>query len=164
MTPGVKGGRKAGNYQWYEIQDAIDYWEEFEQAQIVWGNLAQYPKFAFADAGFYLSAPATMMVSDSEYLLGIMNSRITQYLVSQSAAERQGGFLEFKPMYVSPIAIPDQPENEGISALVSQILAAKHTNPDADVSKLENEIDQIVYLLYDLTPEEIAIVETAETV
>ena len=33
LTPGVKGGRKAGNYQWYEIQDAIDYWEEFEQAR-----------------------------------------------------------------------------------------------------------------------------------
>ena len=161
LTPGVKGGRKAGNYQWYEIQDAIDYWEEFEQAQIVWGNLAQYPKFAFADAGFYLSAPATMMVSDSEYLLGIMNSRITQYLVSQSAAERQGGFLEFKPMYVSPIAIPNQPENEGISALVSQILAAKRANPGADVTTLENEIDQLVYLLYNLTPEEIGIVEEA---
>ena len=138
--------------------------KEFEQSQIVWGNLAQYPKFAFADAGFYLSAPATMMVSDSKYLLGILNSRITRYLVSQSAAERQGGFLEFKPMYISPIAIPDPPENEEISALVSQILDAKYANPDADISDLEKRIDQIVYLLYDLTPEEIAIVEGTENV
>ena len=36
--------------------------------------------------------------------------------------------------------------------------------PDADVSELENEIDQLVYLLYDLTPEEIDIVENAENV
>ena len=27
-------------------------------------------------------------------------------MVSQSAAERQGGFLEYKPMYISPIAVP----------------------------------------------------------
>ena len=156
---------KQGRMPWYVLSRyASDYWQEFEQIQIVWGNLAQYPKFAFADAGFYLSAPATMMVADSKYLLGIMNSRITQYLVSQSAAERQGGFLEFKPMYISPIAIPDPPENEGISTLVSQILDAKRTDPDADVSELENTVDQIVYLLYDLTPEEIAIVEAAENV
>ena len=51
-----------------------------------------------------------------------------------------------------------------IIELVDKILAAKHTDPDADVSELENEIDQIVYLLYKLTPEEIAIVEGAENV
>ena len=156
---------KQGRVPWYALSRyASDYWQEFEQPQIVWGNLAQYPKFAFADAGFYLSAPATMMVSNSKYLLGIMNSRITRYLVSQSAAERQGGFLEFKPMYISPIAIPDQPENEGISALVNQILDAKLINPDEEVPELENEIDQIVYSLYNLTPEEITIVEEAENV
>ena len=148
-----------GKYFW-ELR-ACAYWEEFQEPTIVWGNLAQYPKFAFAEAGFYLSAPATMMVSDSKYLLGIMNSRITRYWVSQSAAERQGGFLEFKPMYISPIAIPDQPENEGISALVSQILTVKRDDPNADVSELENEIDRVVYSLYNLTPDEIAIVEEA---
>ena len=151
-----------GNYFW-ELRSCA-YWEEFEQTQIVWGNLAQSPQFAFADADFYLSAPATMMGSDSKYLLGILNSRITRYLVSRSAAERQGGFLEFKPMYTSLLPIPDPPENEGISALVSQILAAKRTDPAADVSELEDEIDQMVYLLYGLTPEEIAIVEGAENV
>ena len=159
LTPGGKGGRKSGSYQWYEIQDATGYWEEFEKPKIIWGNLAQYPKFALARAGFYLGAPATMMVSDSAYILGIMNSRITQYSVSQVAAERQGGFLEYKPMYISPIAIPDRQENEGVSTLVSQILAAKQSDPNADVTVLEKEIDGVVYSLYDLTLEEIAIVE-----
>ncbi len=151
-----------GSYFW-ELRSCA-YWEGFEQTQIVWGNLAQSPQFAFADAGFYLSAPATMMVSDSKYLLGILNSRITRYLVSQSAAERQGGFLEFKPMYISPLPIPDPPENEEISALVSQILDAADTDPGAEVSELEDKIDQMVYLLYDLDDDEIKIVEGAENV
>ena len=151
-----------GNYFW-ELRSCA-YWEEFERPQIVWGNLAQSPQFAFADADFYLSAPATMMASDSKYLLGILNSRITRYLVSQSAAERQGGYLEFKPMYILLLPIPDPPENEGISALVSQILDTADTDPDTDISELEDEIDQMVYLLYDLTPEEIAIVEGAANV
>ena len=42
--------------------------------------------------------------------------------------------------------------------IVNQILSAKHTDPDADVSPLENEIDKRVYELYNLT-EEIVIVE-----
>ena len=36
---------------------------------------------------------------------------------------------------------------------------AKHKNPDADISASEREIDQLVYQLYDLTPEEIKLVE-----
>lgn len=37
--------------------------------------------------------------------------------------------------------------------------AAKRTNPQADTSKWEDKIDQLVYQLYGLTGEEIAIVE-----
>lgn len=43
--------------------------------------------------------------------------------------------------------------------LVERALAAKRANPQADTSELEREIDQLVYQLYGLTPEEIAIVE-----
>jgi len=39
------------------------------------------------------------------------------------------------------------------------ILAAKKADPDADVAALEAEIDQLVYSLYGLTREEIAIIE-----
>ena len=52
------------------------------------------------------------------------------------------------------------PEKQiSIIELVDQILDAKHINPNADTSALENEIDNLVYALYDLTSEEIAIVE-----
>jgi hypothetical protein len=146
-----------GKYFW-ELR-SCKYWQEFEQNKIVWGNLAIKPKFAFAEAGLYLNAPATMLISNSKYLLGILNSNVTKYLVSKSAAERQGGFLEYKPMYISPLAIPEQPQNELITITVKQLLDTKRENPKTDVSDLEQQIDQIVYELYGLTPEEIAIVE-----
>jgi len=124
----------------------------------VWGNLAKEPKFSFAEPGFYLNAPATMMVSVSRYLLGILNSRITQYLVCQSAAERQGGFLEFKPMYISPLAIPEQPKREKISQLVDQLLTAKGADSKATIIALEASIDAHVAHLYDLTEEEYSLI------
>lgn len=42
--------------------------------------------------------------------------------------------------------------------LVDQILAAKDAEPNADITALENEIDQLVFALYDLTEKEIAAV------
>ncbi|MBN1877215.1 MAG: Eco57I restriction-modification methylase domain-containing protein [Anaerolineae bacterium] len=146
-----------GAYFW-ELR-ACAYWEEFEYEQIVWGNLATQPQFSFTEPGTYLCAPANTIVSDSEYLLGILNSSLTQYLIAQSAAERAGGFLEYKPMYISPLPIPDKPQNETISSLVTRILDTKHIDPNADVSALEAEIDRQVYALYGLTEEEIAVVE-----
>ena len=41
----------------------------------------------------------------------------------------------------------------------NQILATKKKDPNADTSALERQIDKMVYELYGLTPEEIAIVE-----
>ena len=46
--------------------------------------------------------------------------------------------------------------------LVDEIITAKTTTPDADVLSLEKEIDRMVYSLYGLTAEEIAIVEKSQ--
>ena len=46
---------------------------------------------------------------------------------------------------------------------VDRILAAKQRDAEADVSALEREIDELVYALYGLTPEEIKTVEGAES-
>lgn len=42
-----------------------------------------------------------------------------------------------------------------------QILTSKQKDPNADTSALEKQIDQMVYKLYSLTPEEIEIVENS---
>ena len=79
-------------------------------------------------------------------------------------------FLESKPSQAiynfypndwKQLPIPDvSPEQqEPIVKLVDQILDAKRTNLDADVCELEDEIDQLVYELYDLTPNEVEIVD-----
>ena len=70
----------------------------------------------------------------------------------------------FENILIPPITEANQHLVTQIETRVDQILAAKRTAPDTDVSDLEKRIDQIVYLLYDLTPEEIAIVKGAENV
>lgn len=148
-----------GKYFW-ELR-SCKYWDDFDKAQIVWGNLAKEPKFSFSLPGYILCAPATTIISCSSYLLGILNSKLSQYLVKQVAAERQGGFLEFKPMYISSIPIPEQSADEGISAIVQKILKEKNMDI-ASVKGLEHQLNHEVYKLYNLSNDEIEIIENLE--
>ena len=58
-----------------------------------------------------------------------------------------------------PIPIVAYEQQTKIIEHVDQILAIKHVDSNADTSNLENEIDNLVYELYNLTEDEIAIVE-----
>jgi hypothetical protein len=49
--------------------------------------------------------------------------------------------------------------NQPFIIIVDQILAAKKQDPQADIGQWEKEIDQLVYKLYNLTDEEIKIIE-----
>lgn len=48
--------------------------------------------------------------------------------------------------------------------LVNQILEAKKQDPEADTQQLEDEIDHLVYKLYDLTYDEVLIVDPATSI
>lgn len=58
-----------------------------------------------------------------------------------------------------PIIKPDAATRPTLEALVDRVQQAKAADPAADVSALEAEINRLVYRLYGLTEEEIAIVE-----
>ena len=71
--------------------------------------------------------------------------------------------MRFKSIYMEQIPIPATllEKEKPVERLVDRILAAKQRNAEADVSALEREIDELVYGLYSLTPEEIKMVEGA---
>ena len=142
---------------WWELRSCA-YYEGFENPKITWGNLATEPKFAFDDTGSYISAPANIIPTNDLSLLAILNSPISRWWISLQAAVRSGGFLEYKPMYVGEIPIPATTDKEKTPIIerVRTILA----DPDGPhVPRLEAEIDRMVYQLYGLTPDEIAIAE-----
>jgi adenine-specific DNA-methyltransferase len=162
LMPGAPGGRKPGSYEWYEIQDSIAYWQEFEQPKIVIPAIERTVSYAPDLQGHYSNDKTTICVSDQiNYLLALLNSSALWWFIRATAATKQGGFYEFKPMYVGQLPIPSasRADQAALEALVDRILAAKRANPLADVSAWEREIDERVYRLYGLTPEEIKIVE-----
>lgn len=106
LEPGIRGGRKAGPYKWYEVQDSTAYAHLFEKPKIAWGNLARSPKFCWVDAGIYLNAPSPFLVGGDLSLLAILNSPVIHFLVHYTAAVRSGGYREYKNVYIERMPIP----------------------------------------------------------
>lgn len=96
-----------------------------------------------------------------EYLLGILNSKVIFTIIKSISTCLRGGYYSFENKYIKklPIPLPSKTLSKAIESRVIKILALKKKNPDANISALEIEIDQLVYQLYGLTQEEIAIVE-----
>ena len=159
--PGVPGGREPGNYQWYEIQDNIAYWQEFERKKIISTKVSINPTFAIDDEGHYLGNTSYLVAAGPEpnNMLGLLNSKVARCYATSVFVEKQNGWYEVQPAGLEAFPIPTATNTLMISDLVADILATKAENPSADVRALEAEIDQRVYALYGLTAEEIRIVE-----
>ncbi len=116
----------------------------------------------------------TFLLDDNfsyEYVLAILNSKLAEWFYYWFVYNRATRTMHFDGIYMGrlPIKIPNQQNLHlvnSIELLVNQILSFTQSddylsNPQnqAKVKEFENQIDQLVYKLYDLTEEEIKIVE-----
>lgn len=156
---------KAGRVPWYAMSRyASDYWQEFEKPKIVIPAIVQSVEYAPDFGNHYTNDKTTICVADDlNYLLGVLNSKVLWWFIRRIAATKQGGFYEFKPMYVSTLSILAVPteKQKPVERLVERILSAKQRDAGADVSAWERELDDLVFALYGLTPDEIKLVEGA---
>ena len=93
----------------------------------------------------------------TKYVLGVINSKVINWYFMQFQSEGLHCYPDDAKQF--PIAKAPVEQQKIIIGLVDQVLEKKRINHNADTSSLEKEIDQQVYALYNLTPEEIAIIE-----
>ncbi|MFP5997758.1 Eco57I restriction-modification methylase domain-containing protein [Helicobacter pylori] len=106
---------------------------------------------------------------DRFLILGVLNSKLMTYFYKKKffPTHMQGGAFGFDTLSVETLPIPqitksNKPTADKIIALVDKILQAKEKDPKANTQKLEKEIDALVYQLYNLTDEEIKIIENGQ--
>lgn len=144
---------------WWELR-ACDYYREFGKPKIMYQVLQVKPCFIYDDKGLFCNNSIWFIPSNDKALLGILNSKMGWWLISKYCTAIQNGFqLIWK--YFGQIPIPDSTGRPTIRiiSLVDDILITKKSDPAADTSALEAEIDGLVYELYGLNEEEIGIVE-----
>ena len=157
----IKSRKKTQN-AWFETQDAISYYKEFNKKMISWGNLCQSAQYTIIDEGFCISAPSPLITPASPYLLAVLNSKLGDYFIRNMGVIRSGGYFEYKPMFVEQLPVPIITDNEQkpFEELTAEIIKLKKENAETDTSPLEAKIERLIYELYELTPEEIVIVES----
>ena len=124
-SDGAWGGRKAGSYKWYEIQDNIAYWEEFEQPKIIIPAITNAVNYAPDSGGYYSNNKTSLIVPDSiPYVLAILNSQVSWFWTKQTFASKQGGFFDFEPRYTSKIPIPrvEKAKQESIETISEYLI------------------------------------------
>jgi type II restriction/modification system DNA methylase subunit YeeA len=127
------------------------YTDDFYRQKIVWGNLNLKASYAIAPEGFFVNAPCPMIVPANGYLLSVLNSKIADYYIRNLGVTRNGGYFEYKPMFIEQLPVPiiSEKEQTKIASLVKEI----------PTSKAEKLIDETIYQLYNLTAEEINFLE-----
>jgi hypothetical protein len=171
-------GRKPGSYKWYEIQDAVDYHNEFEKPKIIVPAIVKSASYVFDVDGFYSNDKTTIIATDDLYLLGILNSKVSDFVMHSISSTKQGGFFEYKPMYLQQLPIrtidlnnpSEKAVHDKLVSLVDRMLDLHKKKaalpPSAEREKIERKIavtdekiNDIVYGLYGVTDEERGIVE-----
>ncbi|WP_341458254.1 Eco57I restriction-modification methylase domain-containing protein, partial [Bacteroides clarus] len=158
-------GRKPGNYKWFEILDNTAYYREFEKSEkIIWGLTADKWAYTLDTEQHYLPSNAYILTSETipiRFILGLLNSKLLRYYFGFIGVMTAGGAYTLKASTIEalPIAIGTKQQQKEIALKVENILNAKATNKQTDVSSSEHEIDCLVYNLYGLSENEIKIVE-----
>ena len=127
---------------------SCDYLEDFSKQKIVWGNLNLEAAYTIVDEGIVIAAPSCMLLPANKYILAVLNSKVADFYVKHLGVARNGGFYEYKPMFVEQIPIPhiDQAKAKLFDTLVTDRIKGQNS---------EKLINNMIFDLYGLTQEDV---------
>jgi hypothetical protein len=139
----------------------------FNQTKIISPGEVKDHKFCIdtSKAGFSCARVFAITIDEKElnlkYVLALLNSNLLKFFIQSRASLKAGGYYTYSSNLLNQIPIKKSSvkEQEQFAKMVDEIAEIKKKDIFADTSILENQIDQLVYKLYDLTEEEIKIIE-----
>jgi len=165
-----------GEY-WWELR-ACEYYGAFEKPKIIIPAIANKGAYSFDEDAHYSNDKTNIIPKNDKYLLGLLNSKLLDFIIYSTSSTKRGGYYEYKPMYLERLPIYQIDENRtsdvtlksDIEQLVVRMLTLHARLRDAAtdqertvlqrrITATDREIDRLVYDLYNLTDKEIAIVE-----
>ena len=137
--------RKKTNNKWFETQDSISYWEEFNKPRIVYCEIGSEMDACMVDAGVFINNKLYMVTGDYlEYLIIFFNSKLFNKIILQSANLTGGKGVDF--MNKIRCIVPSQKQVEQSIAILKR-------------NATDSEKDDFINSIYNLSDEQIKFLE-----
>lgn len=135
------------------------YLEDFYNPKVIWKRIGSIIRFSYDDKGsFGLDSTCFIASKHAKFLCCILNSKLGHFMLKN--APRTGtGDLILSVQAISPIPVPKGIDETPFEDLVDRLLSEKENDINADVSNIESTINELVYSIYDLSDNEIKIIE-----
>jgi hypothetical protein len=171
-------GRWANSPNWYEYSRKQNF-ECQKMKKILVPGLATNARYSLADENIFIDQGSYGIILNGKnkqyekFILGVLNSHLLDFILKSSSGTLSGGYYSYQTKYLSdlPIKIPEEKAildnivkmvenlNDVYKELSEEKLQTKITQLEGKIDYCEQRINEIVYQLYDLTEEEIKIVE-----
>ncbi len=132
-------GRKSGKYQWYEIQDPVEYWKEFDKPKIFYQVIQFHPRYSLDTDGMLSNDKAFFLPSDDLYLLAVLNSPLMWWHNWRMLTHLKDEALSPMGYMIQdlPIANPTPELRESIEPFVRMLLKTTDTRKSSLKSVLD---------------------------
>ena len=136
------------------------YYDEFIKEKIIWKRIGSVMRFSYDNTGLYCLDSTCIVTGEKiKYLVGLLNSKLCLYELFQISPKTGTGDQIISVQALEPLYVyyPDTKTEKLITDIVHQILASKSKN--LNTNELETQIDLIVFKLYNLSYEEIKLID-----
>ena len=142
--------RKKTTNKWFETQDSISYWEDFNKPKIMYPNMTKYLPFYYDEKGFYQNDKSFMITGKNiSFLAAFLNSSLFKFCFIDNFPELQGGTRELRKIFFDKIPVLQVNEQvEQRFRIALNRIQQEYTMQQAI------EIDNLIFDLYDLSEEE----------
>lgn len=155
------------NHKWFELQQPqTGIYSYYEKSKIISTDIANRCEFTIDKTGAFIDATIFCIPKEDLFLLAILNSFLIESFYRSISSTVRGDFLRFKKIYMDTLPIKVTGDKDAFCKIVEKILDISkidnYLNNSIEqkrVKELEHQINQMVYKLYDLTPDEIKIIE-----
>jgi hypothetical protein len=148
-----------GRFFW-ELRSCA-YWAQFGGQKVLYPDIYEHQSFTWDTTGFYCANTCYFIPTKEKWLAGLLNSRAVEWFYSMVSNKVRGGYMRAFTDYMRQIPVPaaSAVERAGLDKLVNRISNTKGGASSTEEAAVEREIDDRIYRLFALTPDEIKIIE-----
>lgn len=142
--------RKRTNNKWFEVQDSISYWDDFNKPKIMYPNMTKFLPFYYDIKGF-MQNDKTFMITGRKiaFLTAFLNSSLFKFCFINNFPELQGGTRELRKIFFDkiPVLMPSEEVDNHFQQVVNDI--------QKDYSKEKiMQLDEEIFNIYKLSNDE----------